>query len=129
MPSFNFQIHVLLPLSACLPSLISNDHKEIFLFLVTFGNTLLRRHVRRAAAVFHATEQKQVSKSGSNKNTHCISLVKLNTRWKIMFMIIWLQRKQKQNQLIQVKMNFFSFYLNYSLLRLLEYKRKIKNYF
>lgn len=81
MLGFSFQINVLLPLSAFLPSLVSNDHREIFLSPVTFGNTLLCRHVRHVAVVFHAKKTKHISKSsGSNKNTYYKPVVKVNTR-------------------------------------------------
>lgn len=53
----SFQINVLLPLSACVPSLVSNDHTEIFLLSVPFGYILLHRHVKHVAVVFHAKKQ------------------------------------------------------------------------
>ena len=57
MLNFSFQINVLLPLSAFLPSLVSNDHTETLLFPETFGNTLLCRHVRHFAVVSRSKKQ------------------------------------------------------------------------
>lgn len=57
MLNFGYQVNVSLPLSVRIPSLVSNDHTELFLFPVIFDNTLLCRPVRHVAVVSHAKKQ------------------------------------------------------------------------
>ena len=93
MLNSSFQINVLLPLSACPTSLISNNHTEIVLIPVTSENPLLCRQVRHDTVISHAEKQNINKSFGSNKNIYCTPIVKIITKWKIMFMIIWLWEK------------------------------------